>query len=264
MIAISLGWGVQSFTLAAMSALRELPLVDVAIHSDTQHEHATTYAFAAQWTPWLVERGIKVATVTNTMSGGTEVTIGVSKTPIPAFTLTKGNKGRMRRQCTNSWKIQPIRRYLQEVRRGQPVELWLGITTDEFHRAKDADVAYITHRFPLLEMGMSRADCLTWLATHDLPTPGKSSCVFCPFLNKLAWQKMKREGGADWQHAVEVDNAIRNVRAKGGTAGQLFVHPRLLPLAQAVVIPEDTGYSQLDMLMSDDADAECDSGFCFL
>jgi hypothetical protein len=32
--AISLGWGVQSFTLAAMVALGELPPVDVAIHAD--------------------------------------------------------------------------------------------------------------------------------------------------------------------------------------------------------------------------------------
>jgi hypothetical protein len=59
---------------------------------------------------------------------------------------------------------------------------------------------------------------------------------------------------------AEVDVAIRDVRPPG----QLFVHPKRLPLAQAVVIPEDTGYSQLDMLASDDDDAECDSGFCFL
>lgn len=51
MIAISLGWGVQSFTLAAMSALGELPAVDVAIHADTTHEASGTYAFAARWTP---------------------------------------------------------------------------------------------------------------------------------------------------------------------------------------------------------------------
>jgi hypothetical protein len=260
MIAISLGWGVQSFTLAAMAALGELPRVDAAIHSDTQHERSATYAFAAQWTPWLAAHGVKVATVTNRLRGGTAVVIGGNKTPIPARTINDGSEGRMKRQCTGDWKIQPIRRYLQEHRNGRAAELWLGISTDEFQRAKDADVAYITHRFPLLDLGMSRADCLMWLEAHGLPSPGKSSCVFCPFLNKRAWQEMKRAGGADWQHAVEVDNAIRNVRLPG----QLFVHPRLLPLPQAVVIPEDSGYSQLDMLSSDDGDAECDSGHCFL
>lgn len=260
MIAISLGWGVQSFTLAAMSALGELPKVDVAIHADTTHERAVTYAFAAEWSPWLEARGVKVATVHNQARGGTDVVIGNVKTPIPAYTLNNGKDGSIRRQCTGDWKIGPIRRYLQAHRQGKPVELWLGISTDEWHRAKDADVGYITHRYPLLDLGMSRADCLTWLAAHNLPSPGKSSCVFCPFLNKRAWQEMKRQGGADWQHALEVDAAIRNVRLPG----QLFVHPRRVPLSEAVVIPEDTGFSQLDLLASDDQDAECDSGHCFL
>lgn len=173
--------------------------------------------------------------------------------------MNDGKAGVIRRQCTGAWKIRPIRRYLQTHRNGQLVELWLGISTDEFQRAKDSEVGYITHKYPLLEMGMSRADCLKWLEAHSLPSPGKSSCVFCPFLNKRAWQEMKREGGSDWQHAVEADNAIRNVRPPG----QLFVHPNRLPLERAVTIPEDSGYSQLDMLASDDADAECDSGFCF-
>lgn len=260
MIAISLGWGVQSFTLAAMSALGELPAVDVAIHSDTTHERQATYAFAAQWTPWLEQRGVKVATVINGGREGTDVVIGGGEIPIPAHTVNDGVAGVIRRQCTGAWKIRPIRRYLQAHRNGQPVELWLGITTDEWQRAKDSDVGYITHHYPLLERGMSRADCLTWLTAHNLPSPGKSSCVFCPFLNRKAWQEMKRDGGADWQHAVEVDAAIRNVRPPG----QLFVHPARVPLTEAVVIPEDTGYSQLDLLSSDDQNAECDSGHCFL
>ena len=43
---ISLGWGVQSWTLAAMVALRELPMVDYAIHADTGHERDGTYRHA--------------------------------------------------------------------------------------------------------------------------------------------------------------------------------------------------------------------------
>jgi len=55
---LSLGWGVQSFALAAMSALGVLPKVDAAMH-----ERAETYAFAEKWTPWLEKRGVKVMTV---------------------------------------------------------------------------------------------------------------------------------------------------------------------------------------------------------
>lgn len=60
---ISLGWGIQSFTLAAMSALGDLEKVDYAVHSDTTHERSATYEFAIKWTGWLVEKGIKVVTV---------------------------------------------------------------------------------------------------------------------------------------------------------------------------------------------------------
>ena len=50
---LSLGWGVQSFTLAAMAALGEIEPVDFAIHADTRHEFSGTYEFAKTWTPWL-------------------------------------------------------------------------------------------------------------------------------------------------------------------------------------------------------------------
>ena len=61
---VSLGWGVQSWTLAAMVALGELPPIDVAVHADTGHEASGTYSHAEKWTLWLGERGVKVVTVT--------------------------------------------------------------------------------------------------------------------------------------------------------------------------------------------------------
>jgi len=240
-----------------MSALGELPRVDVAIHADTTHERAATYAFAAEWTPWLEVRGVKVATV---MGAQPPEELLSFKTDIPAFTMASGKAGKLRRQCTSDWKIAPIKRYLQAHRNGVQVEQWLGITKDEWHRAKDSDVKYIVHRFPLLELGMTRGDCLEWLSAHNLPSPGKSSCTFCPFHSKRAWQQIKREGGPDWEEAVRVDDAIRNKRPPFA----LYIHSSRVPLAEAVTIPEDSGYSQLDMLASDDVDAECDSGHCFL
>jgi hypothetical protein len=134
----------------------------------------------------------------------------------------------------------------------------LGISFDEFTRAKDSGVGYITHRFPLLEMRWDRQDCLDWLKRAGLPSPGKSSCVFCPFLNKAAWADMRAEGGADWDKAVEVDASIRTIRMPG----ELFVHSKRVPLMDAVV-PE-VASNQMELLSSDDMEAECDSGHCFL
>lgn len=261
---LSLGWGVQSWTLAAMVALKELPPLDFVIHADTTWETQRTYEFATIWGPWLIDHDVKLITVSEPEQAKKATTF---KTDIPAFTVSAVNNihGQLRRQCTGRWKITPIRRFVAEelARRGLSkstgiVEQWLGITTDEWQRAKDSDVQYITHRYPLLQMDMSRGDCIIWLQSHGLPVPPKSACTFCPYHSKRAWEEMKREGGADWTQAIEIDLQIRDVRPPY----PLYVHPARVPLAEAVNIPEDYDYEQLSLI--DDADAECGSGYCFI
>lgn len=251
MKAISLGWGVQSFTLAAMSALGELEPVDVAIHADTTHETSGTYSFAARWTPWLENHGVHVVTVSNpTVHITTEREGG--KIWIPAFTDTpNANGGMLRRQCTHRWKVQPLRRWLQANRNGALVEQWLGISLDEFQRIKDSDVRYIMNRWPLIERRMTRWDCQRWLEAHGLEVPPKSACVFCPYHNMAAWRNLKAESGDDWGKAVEIDNAIRNVRPPY----RLFIHPARIPLSD-IDLRSEQDKGQLSLW-----DDEC-SGVC--
>ena len=89
---LSLGWGVQSFTLAAMMALDEMPRADLLIHADTTHEHAGTYDFVRRWTPWLGEHGLDVVTVTG---GRTDVVVDEwsNSVMIPAFTTATPSSG---------------------------------------------------------------------------------------------------------------------------------------------------------------------------
>jgi len=249
-VALSLGWGVQSFTLAAMVALGELPPVDVAIHADTTHEMSGTYAHAKKYTPWLEGLGVKVATVYKAD------TIDANRLDhIPAFTPGSGlysNFGMIRRQCTNHWKIQPMRRWIQANRNGRPVTQWLGISTDEAPRMKPANVKYIINRWPLIELRISRWDCIRWLDSHGLDVPPKSSCVFCPYHDQSTWRELKLEGGDDWRKAVEADRHIRNARTK---KGDLFVHPARIPLEDVDLRNmEDRGQLRL-------WDEEC-SGIC--
>lgn len=247
---LNLGWGIQSFTLAAMVALGELEPIDAAIHADTTHERSATYSFAEKWTPWLIERGVNVITV----RGNPERLLAVTtnRTDIPAHTVSESkNGGLLIRQCTGTWKIAPIRRWLQTYRREEHVEQWLGISLDEAERMKPSDVKYITHRWPLIEKRMSRNDCINWLQRHDLEVPVKSSCVFCPYHNRSAWYDMKRENGADWQKAVEVDEAIRKARPPF----DLFLHSDRIPLID-IRSPQENG--QLEMFSE-----EC-SGVCFV
>jgi len=139
--------------------------------------------------------------------------------------LVKGSQGMLRRQCTQRWKIAPMRRKLQELRNKEPIEQWLGISTDEALRMKSSDVKYITHRWPLIEMEMNRADCKQWLVDHDLPIAPRSSCVFCPYHSTKEWRTRKSIPD-DWERAVAVDQSIRDMRPPF----PLFVHPARIPL----------------------------------
>lgn len=228
---ISLGWGVQSFTLAAMVALGELEPVDAAIHADTTHESILTYQFAARWTPWLVERGVRVTTIKPDRA---DVVFPEFKNrvEIPAFTIGKnGENGQAHRQCTGNWKIEPIKRYLSQKlwllglsKTPGVVEQWIGISLDEWQRMKENKVKYIKNRWPLIEKRMTRQDCEKWLRSHDLEVPPKSACTFCPYHNQADWRRIKNTP-KDWAEALATDNLIRNA-----TPGGIFIHPSRKPL----------------------------------
>lgn len=220
---LSLGWGVQSFTLAAMSAVGEIEKIDLAIHSDTTHERSATYEFARKYTSWLAERGVEVQTVSDKKQSEK---VDTNKTDIPAFTISStGKKGMLRRQCTHRWKIVPMRRYLQKIRQGRQIEQWIGISTDEALRMKESDVKYITHRWPLIEKGMSRNDCKVWLENHGLEIPPRSACVFCPYHDMKEWHDLQ-EYPKDYQKAIAIDQTLRKKRPPY----DLFVHPACIPL----------------------------------
>ena len=260
---LSLGWGVQSWTLAAMAALGEIEPIDYAVHADTTFEMSGTYDHAASWTPWLEDRGVKVVTV-KAEPEPSPIQQGTGAVMMPAYTLNKdGTPTPIRRQCTNRWKIQPIRRFIRSHLTGKPqpnsVELIMGISWDESYRMKDPNVKYIKHVYPLIDKRMKRMHCIQWLQEHELTVPPKSTCTFCPYHSIDQWKQLKSTGDDNWNRAVAVDEIIRSARKTAKTEN-LFIHKYCLPLAEAVNVPEDFGAKQLGFA---NEDLTCDSGFCF-
>lgn len=256
---LSLGWGVQSWTLAAMIAKGVMPPVDFMVSADTTWEHEHTYALAKTWTPWLTSLGQNVVTVKSDRTGVIEKWESEKEGIMaPIFTLTPdGSEGQLGRQCTGTWKIDPIRRFVasQLVLRGLKktpgvVTMVQGISLDEFQRMRDSDVQYVVHEYPLVDRRLTRADCMAWLEKQGLEVPRKSSCVFCPFKSKAQWRYMGRQNGADLKTAVMIDEAIRDKRE----GFKLYVHPSRKPLAEAV---EDDGQQEMW------PESPCDSGYCF-
>ena len=240
---LSLGAGVQSSTLALMVAVGELEPVDAAIFADTQSEPAAVYRhldWLEQQLPFPVYR-VTAGSLRDQIIAATR---GEQRMDArPPFFLSDG--GMLNRQCTQDFKLLPIRRKLRELAglkprqrapKTPPVEEWIGISLDEAVRMKPSRVPYAIHRWPLIEKRMTRGDCLAWLEARGYPQPPKSACTFCPYHDDALWRDMKANDPDSWADAVVVDRAIRNgVKNRHGkrvSPAQWFLHASRKPLEE--------------------------------
>lgn len=243
---LSLGGGVQSTTLALMAAHGEIgPMPDAAIFADTRWEPPEVYTHLRRLTERL-PFPVHVVSAGDILQGilARRKATGGRYASIPWFIRNPdGSKGLGRRQCTSEYKLTPIMRKTRDLlgvdRRGRvragAVEVWIGISTDEASRMKDARQRYMVNRWPLIERGMSRDDCVAWLVLHGYPIPQRSACIGCPFHSNAEWQRMQRERPDLFSHACEVDAALRQGDARG-MRGEEYMHPARVPLAEAVAL----------------------------
>ena len=213
---LSLGAGVQSTTLALMAARGEIEAPDCAIFADTHWEPASVYAHL----DWL-EKQLPYPVIRVT---GGDIRLSIAHPrydPIPWYVAS----GLGRRQCTKVYKLYPIRRMVRQMLGGKTpeggCEMWIGISRDEAHRMKHSTVAYITNRWPLVEMEMSRAACLEKLKRWGVTAP-RSACCGCPFLSDEDWREKKAQ--PEWSETVEISHRL-------AATGQ-FMHRSLKPIDQ--------------------------------
>jgi len=135
--------------------------------------------------------------------------------------------------------------------KGQHVETWIGISTDEIMRMKPSRDWWQKNRWPLIEKKMSRQDCLDWYKGKDYRTPAKSACIGCPFHDDKFWHEMKTQRPEEFKDACEVDEQIRKGNDK--VKDNLFIHRSCVPLKDVKFKVED---DQLDLF-----NIECE-GMC--
>lgn len=239
---LSWGSGVQSTTLGEMSAQGILDPLDAVITADTGWERQATYDARG----WYTERWQAMGLQVHVVSAGDIRQLGVAEhVHIPFWTATGGP---LRRQCTRHIKIRPIRRLIRQLLGYDPsnppappagsVELWLGISLDEWTRAKPNDIQYIIKRYPLLELKMTRQHCIDWLQSQHLPIPPKSACVCCPYRRASEWIAMRDEAPDEFAAAVAFDQENRSpeqLQRAGVTEDRLYIykHAEPEPLATA-------------------------------
>lgn len=267
---LSLGAGVQSSVLALMSADGKIPRFDCAIFADTQSEPASVYAwleFLENTVPFPIHR------VTAGSLEAREVTVRESKrnpgklwmkNSIPAFVKKPDGKlGMLGRKCTLDFKITPITRKLRElvgIKKAPKdkslllVNQAIGISLDESLRMKPSRESWIKHYWPLVELGMTRKDCLAWMKQHRYPEPPRSACRFCPFHSDAEWTRLKRDEPAEFELAVQFEQRLQEA-AFGVLTGVPFLHSTAVPLDQ-VTFKNALGHQQVDMFNN-----ECE-GLC--
>ena len=267
---LSLGAGVQSTVLALMAERGEygLPKPDVAIFADTGWEPPGVY----EHLDWLSEQlsfevvRVKAGNIKENILSGTSPD-GLNYLGIPAYLINpNGTEAVASRQCTTKYKIRPINRYLRErlgVRPGQrfpksvQVEIWMGISADEYYRKKDSREEWATNRYPLIELGFSRAQLINWFSENypDRYLP-RSSCIGCPYRSDGEWKWLKLNDPKSFEEAIFMDKALRDVpvvRNAITRKGQAFLHKSRTPLIDVNFDDAD----DYDSVMAEECEGVC-------
>jgi hypothetical protein len=216
---ISLGAGVQSSTMALMAAAGEItPMPQFAVFADTGDEPAAVYRHLSYLEPLLpfpIRRAARKMDYFSTPESRrlSEHIVERGFSQIPVF--IRGDNGKPalgKRQCTKHWKIVPVHQKIRAVlgttgktMDPESVVLWQGISMDEISRMKPSRERFIKHRFPLIEMELSRAGCISWLQAKGYAIPPKSACVFCPYKDRARWREDKEIGAGEWDLIRKVD-----------------------------------------------------------
>jgi hypothetical protein len=266
---ISLGAGVQSSTMALMAACGEItPMPEAAIFADTQDEPQSVY----RWLDWLEKQlPFPVHRVTKGKLSNSAKMMKItndgrkfSTTNIPFHTLSStGEIGAIRmRGCTRDYKIYPIQRLLRKlaaIPRGQKTPLlqqWIGISLDELQRMKPSRDPWYECRWPLIELRMSRQQCLDWMLARGFPEPPRSACVYCPYHSNKEWRRLQVDEPEAFAEAVQFERDIQaNKASTQNFSSTPFLHRSCKPL-DAIDFRTDVEKGQLTLW-----DDECE-GMC--
>ena len=275
---LSLGAGVQSSTLALLAShedgrLRDAgyALPDVAVFADTGWEPAYVYRHL----DWLEEQinfpliRVTAGDLRSNLRKGLTAS-GHRFVDVPLFLVDEnGKKGMLRRQCTNHYKIKPINRAIRQLaggRRGRPfprdrkVEMWIGISRDEVARMKPSREKWIEHRWPLVDIGMTRTDCHEWF---EAEYPGRhlprSACVVCPYRSSEHWIELKELEPASFEEAVSFDKWLRNSKSnpvRSVVNGRPYLHSARKPL-DSVIKTRELSPGEFPDSFTDECDGVC-------
>ena len=261
---LSLGAGVQSTAVLLMMIHGEIPKADAVIFADTGWEPKKVYSHL-EWLKELMEQNDMPFHVVSKGNIRSDFLSDQKRyASMPLYLVGEdGKSGMVRRQCTSEYKLGPLmkkQRELAGLKHGQRskehlITTVIGISYDESQRMRDPEFSWIRHDYPLVDMKITRQDCIKWCAEKQYPEPPRSACIGCPFKNQDEWRHLHKSP-EEWEDAVEFDNALRTLpHLKARYRGKPFLHKSRIPLSEADIrTDEEKGVFSL-------FDQECE-GMC--
>ncbi len=187
---LSLGAGVQSSALLILASKREIEC-DGVIFADTGSEKPTTYEFLIELKKIMAESNLPYREVRYTGDGWNSLASYCIKYRIMPSVI--------RRWCTDKFKIRPLSKVLESTD-----VVMVGFSSDEQHRIKKYKLPY-QREFPLIDLGLTQADCVRVIIEYGLPQPTKSSCFLCPFQHPASWKWLKNHFPNLFDEAIKVE-----------------------------------------------------------
>ena len=181
-VMVTFGGGTNGTAMLIEMVKRGEPRPHAIIFADTGNEHPHTYAHIKVFSLWLVQHGYPPITIVRRVRE-TLYEFCTRLSVLPA--LAYGWK-----TCSLKFKVEPQQKWANndegcraEWNAGRLVTKIIGFDADEEHRVRDSDNKYV-NRYPLIEWGMDREACKRAILGAGLKLPGKSSCWFCPNMEK--------------------------------------------------------------------------------
>lgn len=253
---MSYGGGTPSTTIVLMACENKLagrpvhpavPEYDVVLFCDLHAEPIWVARQVAFVAAACESAGIPFVTLDADLYGDFIRNFGKARvSSIPAWTIDQsGKKGKMPRQCTCDYKIKVMERYVRYELLGykprQRAKWWdvhahemhMGIMAEEARRARESRQTLFVNKYPLVEMGWTRADCFRYnKETWGIETFA-SSCVFCPFHTRFFFDFLREHDPTGYALALHVDELMERNQAVPPLKSALFLtktHQRLREL----------------------------------
>ncbi len=242
---LSFGGGVQTSACTVLLVHSEIEPVDFIVMADTGGETPETYDHVSLMADYLKAHGLELQIVRQ-HGPSLESWVLTRSTPIPVRSADSFGK----RQCTNKWKIEPVKRFARE-HGAKTLDTLLGISTDEIYRVKPDRAKWITRLYPLIELGLSRSDCRAILAKEGLPEAPKSACFYCPLQGMDRWRWLNSEHPDLFERTEAMEAAINSRSDK-----PKYLTSRLVPIRELV-----TASAMLPFGASETEECE---GVCFV